>query len=143
MRLEPRDDGTFLFPPSAYSDVASYADFWTRVEISDGVLANITKGYADLIRTQVSNLGVNWSHKYDYDHDQELHHGSESSRDTARARRTAAWDKVKADVYTRCPEKIKAGTARTIARAGQAVFYRSALPDENHDELTQATMSIL
>jgi hypothetical protein len=142
VRLVPRDDGTFLFPPASYADLASYADFWTRVPISDGVLSNITAGYADLIRRQGTFVGVEWGQRYDAQHKIELSQGSEKSRDAALLVRTEGHTAMMAEWHATHPERIKAGTARSIARAGQLVFFRSALKSSDQAELLESTITV-
>jgi hypothetical protein len=140
---QPASEGTFLFPPASYESVAQYTDFWANAPISDGVLSNITAGYADLIRRQANLLSVDWGHKYDAEHSRELHHGSKASMDAARKHREDAYLDHLAGWYISHPPKVKAGTARTVARAAQTVYFSSAFSDPNdRAEIQSSTMDL-
>lgn len=140
MRFESSDEGTFLFPPASYASVVAYANFWARVPISDGVLSNITAGYADLIRRQKIAESTVWGQRYDDAHDQELHHGTDSARAAARDRRSKAYDDYMQKWHETYPEKIKAGSARSVARAAQAYFYSGVLVEAEREEIYSATI---
>lgn len=142
VRLMPREDGTFLFPPTTYEDAADYANFWTNVPISDGVLSNITSGYADLIRRQKDFVDVQWAQEYDANHRKELLNGSDSGKAAARAKRATAYDTFIAGWHEDYPARIKAGTARTIARAGQLYYFATALSDVDRDTIYASTMQL-
>jgi hypothetical protein len=142
VRLEPRDDGTFLFPPASYTDVAAYVNFWITVPISDSVLTNITKGYADLIRRQGVVVGSAWAQPYDYAHKNESTSSKDAVRAAANRARIAAHQVVMDEWFETHPERIKAGAARSIARAGQLFYYSSALSDEDKVEVKKSTMMV-
>ena len=142
VRLMPREDGTFLFPPTTYEDASDFANFWMSVPISDGVLSNITAGYADLIRRLKDVEDVQWSQKYDTEHRKELLNGSDTAKAAARAKRSTAYDAFIAEWHESHPPRIKAGTARTIARAGQLYYFANALSDEDRDTIYSSTMTL-
>jgi hypothetical protein len=142
VRLESNDVGTFLFPPSSYSDVSEYLSFWGNVDISDGVLANITAGYADLVRRQTNLLSVDWGHKYDRENEHALRQGSPESREAARESRDAAHIEMQSEWYVTHPPRIKATWARNIARAGQISYFRTALDEARWDDIVGSTIMV-
>ena len=140
--LEIKDEGTFLFPPAKYESMASYAKFWSNVPISDGVLANITVGYADLVRRQADSSGSTWGHRYDAVNEKALHHSNDTKKTAAVEARDVAYYAHMAAFYEEHPVRIKADFARAIARAGQACYFASALPLEEMDEIHEATVTV-
>jgi hypothetical protein len=148
VHLTPTNDGTFLFPPVAYgtnpdgNDLNEYVKFWTTAPISDGVLSNITSGYADLIRRQKIADGAVWAQGYDALHHKALHSNNETVKNAALADRAAAYAAFEEEWHKTRPAKIKAGTARSIARAGQLGYYGAALSDEDRVTVNQSTMLI-
>jgi hypothetical protein len=142
VRLESNDEGTFLFPPAVYENSAAYLRFWANVPISDGVLANVSAGYADSIRRQTNLLGVDWGHIYDREHEVQLHQGSTTSREAAREQRNVAHSAMLAEFYETHPPRIKAGFARTVARAGQIYFYQASLDKADVAEVLASTVQL-
>lgn len=142
VHLESRDEGTFLFPPTSYRDVQHYADFWMNAPISDGVLSNITAGYNELMRVQVNAVTGEWRRPYDIQHEKELTRGSRTDIEAATERRTQAYNDMLAGWHADHPAKIRAGTARTIARVGQLVYYTSSLSDEDAEVIRSSTVAI-
>ncbi|MCU1585484.1 MAG: hypothetical protein JWM49_2040 [Microbacteriaceae bacterium] len=134
MHLEPLDQGTFLFPPATYTGIADYVNFWTTVPISDGVLANITAGYAEMIRLQLIAASVTWGHKYDAEHHKELHTGSDEKKIEVRKKRDGAHMVFVEEWHESHPRRIKPNIARSIARAGQLYFFHTSLSDEDSSE---------
>jgi hypothetical protein len=148
VQLLPTNDGSFLFPPVSYgtpgepNDVKSYVEFWTTSPISDGVLTNISGGYADLVRRQKAVDSLEWGRFYDAQNHKALTSGSDASKATALAARADSYEKFFASWHETRPEKIKAGTARSIARAGQLRYYSAALSEADRDVIYQSTMLI-
>ena len=140
----PEAEGTFLFPPASYTGTDQFLTFWGNVQITDGVLSNITAGYAELIRRQANLISVDWGHKYDAVHKNDLHHGSKASQDEAAVTREKAYVSHLAEWYKTHPMKIKAGTARPVARAMQMFYYSSAFKDQSDMvEVQSATVEVL
>jgi hypothetical protein len=142
MHLEMNDEGTFLFPPAKYESMASYVRFWTNVPISDGVLSNIILGYADLVRRQADSSSLSWSHRYDAIHEKELHSSNDAKKAAAVTARDAAYHVHMVDFYRKHPIRIKADFARAVARAGQACYFASALPEEEKVEVRASTVTV-
>lgn len=142
VHLDPMDDGTFLFPPSEYPDASSFARFWNSVKISDGVLSNITVGYAEFIRKEAIKAGNGWGMVYDRENEAELHHKSPDREAAADAARAKAYDAFIAEWYENHPKKIQSSYARSIARAGQLFYYSGALTVEQQDEVIASTMTL-
>lgn len=142
VHLAMKDEGTFLFPPARYDSMASYANFWANVPISDGVLSNIILGYADLVRQQASSESVRWGHRYDAVNEKELHHSSEARKSAAKAAREVAYNAHMADFYRAHPVRIKADFARAVARAGQAAYFATALTAEETEEVRLSTVTV-
>ena len=142
MNLTPCDNGTFLFPPSNYKNTTEYVDFWCSVPISDGVLGNITAGYADLVRRQLNAEKVPWGHRYDYQHSKDLTSGTEQQKDAARYRRSVDYEKFKIGWYKTYPEGIRAGAARSIARAGQMCHFASGWNADDAAVIRASTLRI-
>ena len=142
VRLEPKEEGTFLFPPTRYRDAQDYAQFWTTVPISDGVLANITAGYADMVRRQLTSDGITWGHRYDAAHEKDLHSGSEASIAAARRAREKAYEEWVEEWHLTKPRRIRAGSARTIARAGQLYYYTAGLSEEDKELIHSSTLFV-
>ena len=142
VKLTPRDDGTFLFPPTSYKDEADYVSFWSNVPISDGVLSNITAGYAELIRKQLNAEKVPWGHRYDHEHAKDLHEGTEQQKDAARYRRSVEYEKFRLEWHKTYPERIKANSARAIARAGQIYYFATALSEEDRAVVRSSTLAV-
>lgn len=142
MHLVPKPDGTFLFPPFAYADVQTYADFWMNVSISDGILSNITAGYDDLIEEQANPVGTAWRLQYDSINAKELAKGDHDTHQRAMEKRTAAHRKHMAEWRAQRPAHILAVDARTIARAGQLSFHRAGLNSAGEELVNGSTMSV-
>lgn len=142
VHLTSNDEGTFLFPPTSFDSVESYAKFWTAVPISDGILANITLGYAEMIRKQSIAVGVRWGHTYDNAHARELHQGSDRSKAEALAARDAAYNAYFEEWHQTRPRRIKADYARSVARTGQLSYYRGSLSSADQDAIHASTISI-
>ena len=140
--LEIKDEGTFLFPPATYESMASYARFWSNVPISDGVLANITLGYADLVRRQADSSSLTWGHRYDAIHEKELHHSNATKKAAAVTARDLAYHEHMAAFYRTHPIRIKADFARAISRAGQAWYFATALSLEEKREIRESTVTV-
>ena len=140
VKLEPREDGTFLFPPTKYDDMAHYVDFWMKVPISDAVLSNITAGHADLVRRQLDAASTDWAIEYDIAHRKELTTGSDDAIRAAKASRELAHDEFVDKYFTQHPQKIRPVDARSIARAGQLSYHRAALSPNEEEAVHEATM---
>ena len=148
VHLTPNEDGTFLFPPTQYgstpgkSELGAYVTFWTSAPISDGVLTNITSGYADLVRRQKIVEGHAWAARYDVAHRSALTTGSAASQNAAQVERDRAYEEFFANWHVTNPAKIRAASARSIARAGQLSFFATALSDEDGKQVDDSTLNI-
>jgi len=142
MHLDPTDDGTFLFPRSSYPDASSFVRFWQTVKISDGVLSNITVGYAERIRKEAIKVGAGWGVVYDREHEAELHHRIPAREAAADKARLEAYDEFIAKWHVHNPKSIKPAFARSIARAGQLFYYSAALSEQEQMEVVSSTMNV-
>lgn len=141
VKLDQNDVGTFLYPPSSYSDLTSYVNFWATVEISDGILGNLTAAYADLIRKQNVAAAADFIAKYDRNHP-EIRSANEKKREIAIDERGTAYARHTNDFEDSQPQVINPTVARSIARAGQMYYYSSILTEEEDRQLRKATMRI-
>lgn len=124
MRLEPRNDGSFLFPPASYANAGEFASFWANVPIGDEVLAKITAGYARLILQQRSALEQRWRLASAKDLECKPDAVSMYKRSLkAVTVHTTAFDEMH-------PRRIEAHEARAIALAGQMHYYSSVVGKE-------------
>ena len=142
MHFEPIEDATFLFPPATYADATEYIRFWLTIPVSDGTLANITVGYAELMRKEAIAAGNGWGVIYDRENDAELHHKRPEREAAADRARASAYEEFIGGWYANNPKEIRAPHARTIARAGQIFFFSAALSREQQDEVLRSTMSL-
>ena len=142
MRLEPSDEGTFLFPPARYTSVAAYAEFWAKVPISDGILANVTAGYAKMIHLQKTLEEIEWVRSYDRAHKLGVKGPASKKMMDAYIGRPAACAAHLAEWHKPFPEGIKADMVRNIARAGQVSFFRSAFDPAGQAEIMAWTILV-
>lgn len=142
MQLDINTEGTFLFPPSGYSDANVYVKFWSDVPITDGVLSNITVGYAEFIRKESIAAGVRWGIQYDRENDKELHSKNPAREAAADIARQAAYDVFIDNWHETRPRRIRADYARAIARAGQLYYYSAALSNDDQDKVLGSTIAL-
>ncbi|WAC50295.1 hypothetical protein [Frigoribacterium sp. SL97] len=148
VELRFSSEGSFLYPPERWEStdgdggLRSYLDFWSRVEISDGVLGNVTTGYAELIRHEASLDSSQWTAHFNSAHYKVLNGGSETAVRRVLEQRDSEWEAHFAEWASQRHMRIRPNDVRAIARAGQLWYFSGSLPEEAQTVIWESTMRV-
>lgn len=143
VRLEPRDEGSFLYPPETCANLEAYTNFWLNVPIPESILGNVCAGYDDLIRGLRDAERLRWMAAYDRENGASLHHKDPSIALAAAEERELA-DYMHIDNWHRenHPSQLPPTAIRSVVRAGQMAWYRYLLPEEDQERVLDMTFLV-
>lgn len=134
-------DGSFLFPPSEWSSVDEYIDFWKSQPISDEALTNFVSCYAaewdEWAGIHIREHLDMWGDSEEGRQARKKYNGRpEALRDA----RLAEHDRYRKMLATTRPDRIPTGFARQIARAAQMVHNKVHLRNEEDQETVMSAV---